>query len=150
MALAKARLQDELAYQAGWHRITAFLDGSRRDERAGHQQATQAAVSGGPPPRIANLVWGLYGGPRRVRVHRAVGEECRPASGLVAGCPAAKDVLEAYLKPVANVVQQRRVRQSVDDFMLSVEGDDTSAGGGGPHGRRHPRGQGSPAPCTLR
>ena len=61
------------------------------------------------------------GGPRRIRVHGAVGSEHRPISGLVAGCPVAKDILEAYLGPVARVTEAASVRQYVDDFIVSAE-----------------------------
>lgn len=43
------------------------------------------------------------------------------------GCPAAKDILEAYLGPVAGVTEVGKVRQYVGDFMFSVDAD-TSAG----------------------
>jgi len=76
------------------------------------------------PSAIANLVWDLYGGPRRIRVHGAVGEEHRPVNGLVAGCPVAKDILEAYLGPVARVTENKsKGRTRCRYFMLSVEED---------------------------
>jgi len=120
----RARVQDELAQYHGRHRITTFLDCSKCYERVSHKESRRAAVEAGLPPSVANLVWDLYGGPRRIRVHGAVGKEHRPANGLVAGCPAAKDILEAYLGPIARVTEWAVVRQYVDDFCVSVERGD--------------------------
>lgn len=49
--------------------------------------------------------------------------QIRPENGLVAGCPVAKDILEAYLGPAATVTVVGQARQYVDDFVLSVEAD---------------------------
>ena len=118
----RARARDELAQRQDRHRITAFLDCSTCYERVAHHTSRQAAVDAGLPPAIANLVWDLYGGPRRIRVHGAVGCEHRPISGLVAGCPVAKDILDAYLGPLARVTETKaKVRQYVDDVMVRVE-----------------------------
>jgi len=66
------------------------------------------------------MIFAMYGGERRARVHGAVSKAGRFVRGLVAGCSFAKDVLKAFLGPHLSAPRHGRLRDYVDDLALRV------------------------------
>jgi hypothetical protein len=80
--------------------------------------ALRTAAQTGCPRVILNLVFSLYGGPRRLLVHGAVSNPCGGNTGLIAGCGYAVHLLRAYLA-LCNP-QGTSIRIYVDDITLSA------------------------------
>ena len=95
----QVRREEEYAAWRGCHSFTAYLDCSKCYERIDHSTARARAEAAGLPSRLGRMIFAMYGGERRVKVHGAVSRAGRFMRGLVAGCSFAKDVLKAFLSP---------------------------------------------------
>ena len=111
----------ELAHWRGHHVAVALVDCSKCYERVEHLQAQEDAYQTGCPADIVNSAFAHYSGTRILRANGAVGPAVTGAHGIIASCAHAKDILKAFLLPVAQATKITAFRDYVDDMtFLSV------------------------------
>jgi len=117
---AQVRREEEYTMWRGHFSITAYLDCSKCYERKSHETARGRVEAAGLPARLSRMIFAMYGGERRVRVHGVVSRAGRFAKGLVARRIFAKDVLKAFLGPHLAARRHGRLRDYVDDLAIRV------------------------------
>ena len=99
----RTKIHTEISGWKGQETLSTFLDCSKCYERIEHYVAVTRAIELGFPATIGNLNASIYSGSRYVRVHGAVAQPAKGRHGLIAGCSFAKDLLKAFLKPIAAI-----------------------------------------------
>ena len=118
----RTRIHTEISGWKGHETLSTFLDCSKCYERIEQYVAVQRAIDSGFPDRISNLNASIYSGSRYVRVHGAVAQPAKGRHGLIAGYSFAKDLLKAFLKPIAAIGQYTVFRDYVDDMVVTATG----------------------------
>ena len=118
----------ELAHWRHHHVAMALIVCSKCYERVEHYQAQSDAATTGCPADIVSTALAHYGGKRILRANGAVGPAVSGAHGIIAGCAYAKDILKAFLLPIARQTENTTFRDYVDDMtLLSVAETPTQA-----------------------
>lgn len=74
--------------------------------------------------QVPSIVMDVYCGSRLVRVRGAIGRLVRGHHVVIAGCSFARDMIEAFLLPVARLPFRREYRGYVDYITVRVEAGD--------------------------
>lgn len=113
----------EIAQSRGRSTLVAFLGCSKCYDCIDDRTVADRASASSMPDQVLNLGTDTCGGSRLVHVRGAVASPERGLHGLIAGCSFAKDVLEAFLLPVARIPINGQFRDCIDDIMVKVEAD---------------------------